>query len=207
VTTNGSAELLADAREMLPDLVELRRRIHREPELGLMLPNTQAIVLDAIDELGLDVRTGTSVSSVVADLEAGAGPVVLLRGDMDALPMPEDTGLEYASEIDGCMHACGHDAHTAMLVGATRLLHARRTELPGTVRFMFQPGEEGHHGARHMIDEGVLDGDEPVAAAFALHVSPNLPSGTVWTRGGPLMASADVLEIKVTGKGGHASTP
>jgi hippurate hydrolase len=130
---------------------------------------------------------------------------------MDALPMPEDTGLEFASTIDGCMHACGHDAHTAMLVGAARLLHARRAQLPGTVRFMFQPGEEGHHGARYMIDEGVLEGSlggaAPVDAAFALHVSPNLPTGTIWTRGGPLMASADVLEIKVSGKGGHASTP
>lgn len=176
-----------------------------------MLPKTQATVLDAIDHLGLRVSTGTSVSSVVADLEMGDGPVVLLRGDMDALPMPEDTGLEYASEVDGCMHACGHDAHTAMLVGAAHLLHARRDALPGTVRFMFQPGEEGHHGARFMIDEGVLDdvgnGADGVAAAFALHVSPNLPSGSLWTRGGPLMASADVLEIKVTGKGGHASTP
>jgi hippurate hydrolase len=196
---------------MLPELVELRRRIHRDPELGLILPRTQATVLDAIDGMGLAVRTGTSVSSVVADLEVGAGPVVLLRGDMDALPMPEDTGLDFASEISGCMHACGHDAHTAMLVGATRLLHSRRGELSGTVRFMFQPGEEGHHGAQFMIDEGVLDGDTatdaPVDAAFALHVSPNLPSGTVWTRGGPLMASADILSIKITGKGGHASTP
>jgi amidohydrolase len=192
---------------MLPELVELRRRIHRDPELGLALPKTQALVLDAIDGLGLDVSTGQSVSSVVADLECADGPVVLLRGDMDALPMPEDTGLEFSSKVDGCMHACGHDAHTAMLIGATRLLHARRASLRGTVRFMFQPGEEGHHGARYMIDEGVLDGDTPVDAAFALHVSPNLPTGTIWTRGGPLMASADVVEIKVTGKGGHASTP
>ena len=204
---SGSAALLADAERLLPDLVDLRRRIHRAPELGLALPETQATVLTELDGSGLDVRTGDSVSSVVADLHGGEGPVVLLRADMDALPMPEDTGLEFASRIDGCMHACGHDAHTAMLVGATRLLHARRSELAGTVRFMFQPGEEGHHGARFMIDEGVLDGDEPVAAAYALHVSPNLPSGTIWTRGGPLMASADVLEIKVKGKGGHASTP
>jgi amidohydrolase len=211
VTTNGSTALLADARKMLPELVELRRRIHRDPELGLILPKTQATVLDAIDGMGLTVRRGTSVSSVVADLEVGDGPVVLLRGDMDALPMPEDTGLDFASEISGCMHACGHDAHTAMLVGATRLLHARRGELSGTIRFMFQPGEEGHHGAQFMIDEGVLDGDSPtdapVDAAFALHVSPNLPSGSIWTRGGPLMASADVLSITITGKGGHASTP
>jgi amidohydrolase len=207
VTSDGSTELLADAQRLLPEVTELRRRIHRAPELGLALPGTQALVLDAIDDLGLEVRTGDSVSSIVADMRSAEGPVVLLRGDMDALPMPEDTGLEFASTIDGCMHACGHDAHTAMLIGAARLLHERRSELAGTVRFMFQPGEEGHHGARFMIDEGVLDGEPPVDAAFALHVSPNLPSGTVWTRGGPLMASADVLEIKVTGKGGHASTP
>jgi amidohydrolase len=207
VTSDGSTELLADAQRLLPEVTELRRRIHRAPELGLALPGTQALVLDAIDDLGLEVRTGDSVSSIVADMRSADGPVVLLRADMDALPMPEDTGLEFASTIDGCMHACGHDAHTAMLIGAARLLHERRSELAGTVRFMFQPGEEGHHGARFMIDEGVLDGEPPVDAAFALHVSPNLPSGTVWTRGGPLMASADVLEIKVTGKGGHASTP
>ena len=207
MTSSGSAALLADAERLLPDLVELRRRIHRTPELGLTLPETQATILTEIDGMGFDVRTGDAVSSVVADLHCADGPVVLLRADMDALPMPEDTGLDFASRVDGCMHACGHDAHTAMLVGATRLLHARRSELAGSVRFMFQPGEEGHHGARYMIEEGVLDGDDPVAAAFALHVSPNLPSGTIWTRGGPLMASADVLEIKVKGKGGHASTP
>ena len=207
MTGIGSAELLADAERLLPDMIELRRRIHRRPELGLTLPITQTAVLDAIDALDLDVSTGEAVTSVVADLAGGDGPVVLLRGDMDALPMPEDTGLEFASEIDGAMHACGHDAHTAMLVGAARLLHARRAHLPGTVRFMFQPGEEGHHGARYMIDEGVLDAGASVDAAYALHVSPNLPAGTIWTRGGPLMASADVLEIKVVGKGGHASTP
>jgi hippurate hydrolase len=131
---------------------------------------------------------------------------VLLRADMDALPMPEDTGLDYASTIEGAMHACGHDAHVAMLVGAARVLSRRRDEMRGTVRFMFQPGEEGFAGAQVMIDEGVLD-DPRVDAAFALHVSPNLPSGSVWTRGGPIMASADVLDIRITGKGGHASTP
>jgi len=205
VTVAAPEELLADAARVLPDVVDLRRRIHRAPELGLELPGTQAHVLEAIDGLGLDVRTGDTVTSVVADLAGDrGGPIVLLRADMDALPMPEDTGLEFASEIDGAMHACGHDAHTAMLVGAARLLADRRASLPGTVRLMFQPGEEGFHGARHMIEEGALT---DVSAAFALHVSPNLPSGTVWTKGGPLMASADELYITVTGKGGHASTP
>jgi amidohydrolase len=205
VTVTAPDDLLGDSARVLPDVVDLRRRIHRAPELGLQLPDTQARVLEAIDGLGLEVRTGEAVTSVVADLRGDReGPTVLLRADMDALPMPEDTGLEFASEIDGAMHACGHDAHTAMLVGAARLLADRRASLPGTVRFMFQPGEEGFHGARHMIDEGALT---DVEAAFALHVSPNLPSGTVWTKGGPLMASADELYITVTGKGGHASTP
>ena len=203
-------ELLAEADRVLPAVIELRRAIHRTPELGLDLPQTQAAVLDAVGGLGLDVRTGESVTSVIADVQgAAAGPTVLLRADMDALPMPEDTGLEFASSVDNCMHACGHDAHTAMLAGAASVLASRRADLAGTVRLMFQPGEEGYHGARYMIDEGLLgaDGESGVQAAFALHVSPNLPSGTVWTRGGALMASADVVEITVTGKGGHASSP
>jgi amidohydrolase len=205
-----AGDLLTDAGRVLPDAVELRRAIHHHPELGLILPRTQAAVVEALGDLDLDVRTGESVSSVVADLHGGAGAgdgaVILLRADMDALPMPEDTGLPYASEIDGAMHACGHDAHVAMLVGAARLLAERRAELRGTVRFMFQPGEEGFHGARHMIDEGLLDAPN-VDAAFALHVAPNLPSGSISTRGGALMASADVIDIVVTGKGGHASSP
>lgn len=197
--------LRAEATDLLPELVELRRTIHRRPEIGLDLPITQSTVLDALDGLDLDLRTGTALSSVVADLRgARPGRTVVLRGDMDALVMPEDTGLEYASELPGVMHACGHDSHVAMLVGAARLLAARRDQLEGTVRFMFQPGEEGQGGATHMIDEGVLDG---VDAAFAIHITPNLPSGWVATRPGPLMASADEFSVVVTGRGGHASTP
>jgi hippurate hydrolase len=198
-------DLLSEAGSLLPDVVAMRRELHQSPELGLDLPRTQERVLDALDGLGLHARAGAAVSSVVADL-AGEhdGPTVVLRADMDALPMPEDTGLEFASRVDGAMHACGHDAHTAMLVGAARMLVERRASLRGTVRFMFQPGEEGFHGARAMIDEGVLD---QVDGAFALHVSPNLPSGSVWTKGGALMASANAFTLRVTGRGGHASTP
>jgi hippurate hydrolase len=125
---------------------------------------------------------------------------------MDALPMPEDTDLDYASTVDNAMHACGHDAHVAMLVGAARVLASQRSSIAGHVRFMFQPGEEGFHGARSMIEEGVLD-DPNVDGVFALHVSPNVPAGVVSTRGGAVMASADIVEIVVTGQGGHASTP
>src|SRR5262249_19123921 len=153
-----------DAEAIAPELIELRRAIHREPEIGLDLPGTQRKVLTALDGLPLEISLGTALSSVTAVLrgegsaarDGDGGPVVLLRGDMDALPVTERTGLDYASRTEGVMHACGHDLHTAMLTGATRLLAARRRELPGTVVFMFQTGEEGHAGARQMVSDGVV---------------------------------------------------
>jgi hippurate hydrolase len=204
--------VLAEAGTLLDDAIDLRRRIHQRPELGLDLPVTQTAVLEALDGLPLRVETGTSTTAVVALLEGDRpGPTVLLRGDMDALPMPEDTGLDYASTVDGAMHACGHDAHVAMLAGAAHLLAGRRGDLAGRVAFMFQPGEEGHHGARHMLEEGLLDhvaaGGEPVSMAFAIHQTPVLPSGLIATRGRALLASADELLITVQGRGGHASMP
>ena len=203
------ATLLAEAEALLPDAVQLRRELHRNPELGLDLPRTQDTVLASIDGLGLDISTGSGLSSVTAVLDSGRpGPTVLLRGDMDALPLSEETGLECSSTVDGAMHACGHDAHVAMLAGAARLLRAHETDLSGRVVFMFQPGEEGHHGARVMIEEGVLDaGGAPVDLAFAIHQTPNLPNGVVATKAGPLLASADVVTITVVGRGGHASAP
>jgi hippurate hydrolase len=136
------------------------------------------------------------------------GPTVLLRGDMDALPLTENTGLAFTSEVDGVMHACGHDTHVAMLAGAASLLADRRAEIAGRVVFMFQPGEEGFHGARHMLDEGLLDttGQRPTGA-FALHITSMFGSGTINTRPGPLLASADTIRMTVQGKGGHASAP
>lgn len=203
-----TAEILADARALLDDVIALRRRIHRHPEIGLTLPRTQAAVLEALDGLGLDVRTGQRTTSVLARLRgARPGPTILLRADMDALPLREETGLPFASEVEGAMHACGHDAHVAMLVGAARLLAARRGDLGGTVLFMFQPGEEGYHGARIMLEEGLLDGAEPPRAAFALHVGHRSPAGMVTTRPGPTMASGDTFQITVRGRGGHASSP
>jgi len=199
-----------EAAKLAGEIAELRHAIHREPEIGLDLPKTQAKVLDALDGLPLEISTGRALSSVTAVLRgARPGPVVLLRGDMDALPVTEETGLPYASAVPGAMHACGHDLHTAMLAGAARLLAARRADLPGTVIFMFQPGEEGHAGARHMIHEGVLDvADQRPVAAYALHVTSNkLPCGMFSTRPGPMLAAADQITVTVHGRGGHASQP
>ena len=206
--------LLQDAREIHDDLVAFRREMHREPEIGLDLPRTQERVLAALDPLGLEVGTGSALTSVTAVLRGGrrdaANPrAVLLRADMDALPVQEETGVDYSSRVEGAMHACGHDLHTAMLVGAARLLHGRRDELPGDVGFMFQPGEEGLHGARYMIDEGVLDAAGPrVEAAFGMHVFSAIdPGGQFITKPGPMLASGDEARITVRGRGGHGSTP
>ncbi|MGK5532953.1 M20 metallopeptidase family protein [Streptomyces sp. URMC 129] len=201
--------LLDDARALAGDLVALRRRLHAVPELGLRLPRTQETVLTALDGLPLEVSTGRALTSVTAVLRgARPGPTVLLRGDMDALPVTERTGLPFAADAER-MHACGHDLHTAMLVGAARLLSARRDRLAGNVLFMFQPGEEGWDGAGHMLAEGVLDaaGERPVAA-YALHVTSHIwPSGVFAARGGPLLAASGVLEVTVRGAGGHGSAP
>ncbi|MFI7343738.1 M20 family metallopeptidase [Streptomyces sp. NPDC050085] len=198
------------ARELQPELVELRRALHREPELGLTLPRTQEKVLAALDGLPLEITLGKDLSSVTAVLRGTRpGGAVLLRGDMDALPVTENSGVEYASQVPGAMHACGHDLHTAGLVGAATLLAERREHLHGDVVFMFQPGEEGHNGAGAMIEEGVLDAaGKPLDAAFALHVAANrLPGGLVATRPGTVTSASDVLRVTVRGKGGHGSTP
>jgi hippurate hydrolase len=199
-----------DATTIGGELAGLRRQIHQDPEIGLDLPRTQAKVLAALDALPLEVTQGRALSSVTGVLRgAQPGPTVLLRGDMDALPITERTGLPYASSVTGVMHACGHDLHTAMLVGAARILSARQAELPGNVIFMFQPGEEGLGGAAHMITEGVLDaaGARPVAA-YALHAaSAQFPRGMFATRPGSMMAAADILDVTVRGHGGHASQP
>ena len=188
--------------------MDLRRRIHRQPELGNDLPLTKAAVLESLDGLDLDIYPSESTSGVVAILKGSSpGPSILLRGDMDALPMPENTGLEYASKIENRMHACGHDAHTAMLASAVRLLEANRDQFTGQVKFMFQPGEEGPGGAEPMIEEGLLDIDGPPDAAFAIHIEPNLASGLIACRAGAFLASADTVSVKIIGRGGHGSTP
>jgi hippurate hydrolase len=202
------AKIRALAQELAPEAVALRRAIHAHPELGLELPETKQRVLAALEGLPLVVRGSQSTSSLVATLECGApGPTLLLRADMDALPMPEDTGLAFCSTVPGRMHACGHDAHTAMLAASARMLCDLRGQLRGRIHLFFQSGEEGHFGARYVLEEGLLDGSDEPDAVFAIHVDPRLPVGQVATRPGPLLASADVWSVTLKGRGGHASMP
>ncbi len=201
--------LLTSAAALQPELVTLRHSLHREPEIGLDLPLTQAKVLAALEGLPLEVTLGERLSSVTAVLRGGLpGPTVLLRGDMDALPVQETSGLPFASRTAGAMHACGHDLHVTALVGAARLLCERQATLAGDIVFMFQPGEEGRGGAKVMIEEGLLEvtGSTPVAA-YALHVSSAMPQGQVLGRPGAIMAAADTLVATLRGRGGHGSAP
>lgn len=207
--------LLEESRDLLGDVAALRHDLHRWPEIGIDNPITRDRILAELEPLHLDVTLHRTTSGIGALLTgAHPGPTVLLRADTDALPMPEDTGIDFASRVDGVMHACGHDTHVAMLVGAARLLAARRSTMRGRVLLMFQPGEEGQGGAKYMLEEGLLDvptladgTPSPVAAAFALHASATAPTGLIASRAGALMASADRLLITVTGRGGHASEP
>jgi hippurate hydrolase len=204
------ANFLSEAREIQNDLAAVRRHIHQEPEIGLDLPKTQAKILAALDGLGLEISTGKSLSSVTAVLRGGKSEkTVLLRADMDALPVTELADLPYKSQIDGVMHACGHDLHVAMLIGAAKLLTKNKSKLNGDVVFMFQPGEEGFDGAGHMIKEGVLSASGRKAdATYGLHVmSSSIPTGSFTTKPGTMMASSDELHVTVVGMGGHGSQP
>jgi hippurate hydrolase len=186
-------------------IVALRRDIHREPELGFDTEKTAAKVLAALDGLPLDIKTGVAENGVVATLGGeGDGPTVGLRADMDALPILEETGLPFASETEGKMHACGHDGHTSMLVGAAHALSGMRERLNGTIKFIFQPAEEGGGGGEVMVREGVAD---DVASIFALHLWPGLPFGKAATKAGPIMAAADAFEMTIRGVGGHGAMP
>lgn len=214
------------AADLTGDLVRFRHAMHREPEIGLDLPRTQERVLQALDGLGYEISLGTDTTSVTAVLRGGAPssteaasaeaasaeggkPVVLLRADMDALPVQERSGVAFASRVDGAMHACGHDLHTAMLTGAATLLADRRDQLKGDVVLMFQPGEEGLDGASVMIREGVLDAaGRRVDAAFGMHVFSGLaPHGQFLTKPGVMMSASDGLVVTVLGAGGHGSAP
>jgi amidohydrolase len=210
-----TATTLRLARELGPALVSLRRRLHQIPEIGLELPKTQQLLLDELAGLDLEITPGKSLTSITAVLrgtarrEDGQRHVVLLRGDMDALPVTEEVDVDYRSTHAGAMHACGHDLHMAGLVGAAKILHAMRDELPGDVVFMFQPGEEGPGGAAPMLEEGLLDvAGRRVDAAYALHVySADIPFGQWASRRGTTGAAADEVKVRVIGRGGHGSAP
>jgi hippurate hydrolase len=209
------ASILEHTEGIFSDLVDLRRDLHAHPEIGNDLPRTRETVLGHLRDLPLDITLHETTSGIAAMLTGGKpGPTVLLRADMDALPMPEDSDLPFKSQVENSMHACGHDTHTAMLVGAAKVLSARQADIPGRVLFMFQPGEEGHDGAKYMLEEGLLnvsdypDGSpSPITGAFAIHSASNIPGGFLGVKGGAMMASSDSMTITVKGKGGHASAP
>ncbi|MGM9471472.1 M20 metallopeptidase family protein [Pseudarthrobacter sp. YS3] len=207
--------ITADARELQDDIVRLRHELHQDPEIGLQLPRTQEKVLKALEGLPFEITLGKSTTSVTAVLRGSAPyasatkPTVLLRADMDGLPVQERTGALFSSKTDGAMHACGHDLHTAMLAGAATLLAERRDQLAGDVVLMFQPGEEGWDGASHMIREGVLDAAGRRAdAAYGMHVFSALePHGRFATKSGVMLSASDALTVTVLGAGGHGSAP
>jgi hippurate hydrolase len=181
-----------------------RRELHRRAEVGLDLPRTRRFVRTVLEETGVDIVSADDDLFITAVISGGDGPTVLLRADMDALPLDESPGADCRADAPGVMHACGHDAHTAMLLGAARILHEKRDTLHGTVRLVFQPGEEGHGGAALMVDAGICEG---IDAGFALHVAPQLPVGFVAGRAGTQMASSTPFELVVRGSGGHGATP
>ncbi len=201
----------ADA--VFPEVVQLRRTLHRHPELALNEHETARRVQKALaPHDGIHVQTGVHETGIVATLRGGRpGPTRLLRADMDALPIHEETGLDFASENAGVMHACGHDAHTASLLGAAKVLHGLRAQVHGHIRFLFQPTEERiPGGAKFMIEDGALDANDvspSPGAVFGQHVRPDLPAGTIGVRSGMFMASADELFVTVHGEGGHAAAP
>ncbi|MGB3328056.1 MAG: amidohydrolase [Thermomicrobiales bacterium] len=205
--------LLADVDEIMPGLVADRRWLHEHPELGMFEVETAKFVIERLQALGVeDIRTGISETGVTALVRGtgvgpGAGKVVLLRADMDALPIEEENDVEYRSQVPGVMHACGHDGHTSMLLATTRLLMERRHEFAGTVKVLFQPSEEsGPGGAAWMIDQGVLE-DPHVDAVFGLHLAQSLPVGTVSAPDGPTMSGGQFFTCKVQGRGGHGAMP
>lgn len=197
--------MLARAAKLSPSLIAFRRELHQYPELSLKESETAGRVARELERIGLTYRAGAGGHGIVAEIEGSAdGPIIALRADMDALPIQEESGLAFASRRPGIMHACGHDAHTAMLIGAGELLALDRGKFHGTIRLLFQPAEEVNAGAAAMIDDGALEG---VAEIYGLHNLPTLPAGMAATRFGAMMGSVDRIEITLEGKGGHGAIP
>jgi amidohydrolase len=200
-------DFFAEAQSLFEYTQSLRRDFHRHPELGFQEVRTAGMVARELSELGLEVTSGIAKTGVVALLEGRRpGPVILLRFDMDALPILEETGAEYASQNPGVMHACGHDGHTAIGLTVARLLHAHSQELAGSVKFVFQPAEEGQRGAELMVKEGVLENPRP-RLTLALHLWNEKPVGWLGISPGPVMAAAEIFKLRIIGKGGHGAVP
>ncbi len=198
--------LLSRAKEIKPWIIEKRREIHRHPELMYEEFVTSKLVQDTLTELNIPFQKDIAITGVVGTIGNGNGPCVALRADMDALPIHEETDIEFKSQIDGKMHACGHDCHTAMLLGAARILKENEDNIEGTIKLIFQPAEEGGAGGKMMRDEGVLKNPD-VEQIFGLHVAGQLPTGMLASRDGTLLAAAASLKITVKGNGGHAAAP
>ena len=199
-------QIVIQAKAIQPWILGLRRQLHQHPELKYEEFETSKLVQQTLTELGIEYRKDLAITGVLASLGNGDGPCVALRADMDALPIHELADVEFKSEIDGKMHACGHDCHTAMLLGAARLLKENEELINGTVKLIFQPAEEGGAGGQKMSELGVLENPE-VQRIYGLHVSADLPTGMLAARAGTLMAAAGSLRIVVHGKGGHAAMP
>ena len=201
-----SSDIISQSREIHEWIVEKRRAIHRHPELMYEEFETSRLVQNTLSELGIEYEKDIAVTGVVGLVGNGEGPCIALRADMDALPIHEEADVEFRSEIDGKMHACGHDCHTAMLLGAARVLKDNESEINGTIKLIFQPAEEGGAGGKMMREQGVLE-DPDVERIFGLHVSDKLPTGTLASKEGTLLAATSSIKILVSGNGGHAAMP
>ena len=193
-----------EIKDIEKNIIDWRRDFHQYPELGFDEYRTSKIIGEALKEMGLAPQMNVGKTGVTADLTFGEGPTIALRADMDALPMQETSGLDFSSKHDGVMHACGHDGHMAMLLGAAKVLTQNGDSFNGTVRFIFQPAEEGAGGARYMIEDGCLDGVDEI---YGIHVWNYQPVGEVGITDGPVLAAADMFEIKIKGIGGHGAAP
>ncbi|MFK7801858.1 MAG: M20 family metallopeptidase [Anaerolineae bacterium] len=196
-----------EAQNEFETLVKDRRDFHRHPEMGFHEHRTSKIVAQRLNALGMEVQTGVGLTGVVGLLEGDRpGPTLLLRFDMDALPITEDTGREFSSENDGVMHACGHDGHMSMGLGLARIMARHRDKIAGTLKFVFQPAEEGLGGAFAMIADGVLENPKP-DVALAMHLWNKIPLGKAWVTNGPAMSASSRFELTITGRGGHGASP
>ena len=193
-----------EIKEIEKMIIDWRRDFHQFPELSFQEHRTGDVIADELRSMGLEPKVKVGKTGVTADLKFGNGPMIGLRADMDALPIQETSGLPFSSQNDGVMHACGHDGHMAMLLGAAKALTQKDNQYNGTVRFIFQPAEEGEGGARYMIEDGCLEGIDEI---YGIHVWNYQPVGEVGVKDGPVLAAADMFDIKIKGIGGHGAAP